>query len=50
MAVLLGDKEKTGGKRVLESTKNDKVFIFFSDHGATGFINFPADIVCFLFF
>ncbi|CAK5018237.1 unnamed protein product [Meloidogyne enterolobii] len=44
IAVLLGDKEKTGGKRVLESTKNDKVFIYFTDHGATGLIGFPGDI------
>uniref|UniRef100_A0A915N244 legumain n=1 Tax=Meloidogyne javanica TaxID=6303 RepID=A0A915N244_MELJA len=45
IAVLLGDKEKTGGKRVLESTKNDKVFIYFTDHGATGLIGFPGDIL-----
>ncbi|KAL7074668.1 hypothetical protein ACQ4LE_005976, partial [Meloidogyne hapla] len=45
IAVLLGDSEKTGGKRVLESTKDDKVFIYFTDHGATGLIGFPMDIL-----
>ncbi|KAF7632576.1 Legumain, partial [Meloidogyne graminicola] len=44
-AVLLGDSQITGGKRVLESTKDDKVFIYFTDHGATGLIGFPSDIM-----
>ena len=44
-AVLSGDKAFVKGKgseRVLESTANDNVFIFFSDHGAPGLIAFPS--------
>uniref|UniRef100_A0A914HM55 legumain n=1 Tax=Globodera rostochiensis TaxID=31243 RepID=A0A914HM55_GLORO len=44
-AVLLGDKLRSGGKPVLKSTKNDKVFVYFADHGAVGLIGFPqADL------
>jgi len=43
VAVLLGDKSATkgGNGRVLNSNKNDKVFINFADHGDTGIICFP---------
>ena len=40
--VLLGDKQASKGKKVLESGPNDNVFIFFSDHGAVGLIAFPS--------
>ena len=43
--VLKGDAAKNKGKgngRVLKSTANDKVFVYFSDHGATGLIAFPS--------
>jgi len=40
-AVLLGDKAKAGGK-VLESTEDDNVFIFYNDHGSSGLICFPV--------
>jgi legumain len=43
-AVLEGNKSAVAGKgtgRVLESTSEDNVFIFFSDHGAPGLIAFP---------
>jgi len=39
--VLLGNA--TG--RVLESTSDDNVFVFYVDHGAPGFIEFPNDEV-----
>jgi len=42
--VLEGNKSAVSGigsGRVLESTKDDNVFIFFSDHGAPGLIAFP---------
>nr|CCA25454.1 vacuolarprocessing enzyme putative [Albugo laibachii Nc14] len=39
--VLLGNKTATNGKRVLETTKLDRVFINFVDHGANGYIVFP---------
>ena len=41
-AVVEGDKEASGGKKVVEAGKNDNVFIFFSDHGAVGLIAFPT--------
>jgi len=43
--VLEGNKTAVAGKgtgRVLESTKEDKVFIYFADHGAPGLIAFPS--------
>ena len=45
MAVLEGDASKVKGKgtgRVLESSGEDNIFIFFSDHGAPGLIAFPT--------
>lgn len=42
--VLLGKKEEMkdiGSGKVLESTSEDNVFIFFSDHGSTSLIAFP---------
>ncbi|KAL3072955.1 hypothetical protein niasHS_017929 [Heterodera schachtii] len=41
-AVLLGDEQRSEGKPVLKSTEKDKVFVYFSDHGAVGVIGFPA--------
>ncbi|XP_053200669.1 legumain-like [Panonychus citri] len=41
--VLKGDKELAAkGKKVLTSGPNDHVFIYFSDHGATGLVAFPS--------
>ncbi|TKR60473.1 hypothetical protein L596_027715 [Steinernema carpocapsae] len=47
LAILQGDKKsvKGGNGRVVESNKNDKVFVFFSDHGAVGLIAFPSDML-----
>jgi legumain len=42
--VLEGNKtamHNVGSGRVLESTKDDNVFIYFADHGAPGLIAFP---------
>ena len=42
--VLEGNKSAVSGigsGRVLESTKDDNVFIYFADHGAPGLIAFP---------
>jgi len=41
IAVMTGDDSKTGGRPVLRSTAQDRVFIFFTDHGGTGIIAFP---------
>ena len=38
--VLLGDDST--GKKVLKSTENDNVFLFFSDHGGPDVICFPS--------
>ncbi|DBA04769.1 TPA: hypothetical protein N0F65_004406 [Lagenidium giganteum] len=38
--VLLGNKTATGGRKVLESGPEDRVFVNFIDHGARGFICF----------
>jgi len=42
IAVLTGDANATKGKPVLQSTANDRVFVNFVDHGATGIIAFPT--------
>lgn len=45
LAVLEGNQEKlakVGTGRVLKSTETDNVFVYFSDHGATGLIAFPS--------
>uniref|UniRef100_A0AC35TK81 Legumain n=1 Tax=Rhabditophanes sp. KR3021 TaxID=114890 RepID=A0AC35TK81_9BILA len=46
-AILKGQKDKIvgGNGKVIESTKKDKIFIFFSDHGATGLISMPQGII-----
>jgi legumain len=44
LAILEGDESKLKGKgteRVLKSSETDNVFIYFSDHGATGLVAFP---------
>ena len=40
--VLHGNK--TGPARVLESTRDDDVFIVYTDHGAPGYVTFPAGV------
>jgi legumain len=42
LAALRGDSAAVGGKKVLKSTSDDRVFINFSDHGAPGLIAFPT--------
>eukprot|EP00471_Norrisiella_sphaerica_P004768 CAMPEP_0184478016 /NCGR_PEP_ID=MMETSP0113_2-20130426/137_1 /TAXON_ID=91329 /ORGANISM="Norrisiella sphaerica, Strain BC52" /LENGTH=390 /DNA_ID=CAMNT_0026855649 /DNA_START=184 /DNA_END=1356 /DNA_ORIENTATION=+ len=41
LAVLKGDADYAKGKKVLNSTVNDRVFVYFADHGAPGLIAFP---------
>lgn len=46
LAVLRGDEEAVKGKgsgKVLKSGPRDHVFIYFTDHGATGILVFPND-------
>jgi legumain len=43
LALLVGDASAVGGKKVLNSTAEDFVFINFVDHGAAGLIAFPSD-------
>jgi legumain len=40
-AVLTGDETVAKGLPVLKSTANDRVFVNFVDHGATGIMHFP---------
>lgn len=42
LAVLEGNTTVTKGKKVLDLTPKDNLFIFFSDHGAPGLIAFPS--------
>lgn len=42
LAALRGDSAAVGGKKVLKSTKEDHVFINYSDHGSTKLIAFPS--------
>jgi legumain len=42
VAVLTGDSAAAGGKPVLQSNANSKVFIYYSDHGATGLVAMPT--------
>ncbi|CAF4406536.1 unnamed protein product, partial [Adineta steineri] len=51
--VLLGKKDLmkgVGSGKVLESGPDDNVFIYFTDHGATGLVAFPTGVVCFVVF
>lgn len=41
LAVLTGDEATAGGK-VLKSNENSKVFIYYTDHGATNLVAFPS--------
>jgi legumain len=43
LAVLQGQKDKVpAGHPVLQSTENDNVFIYYSDHGSTGLVAMPV--------
>jgi len=44
-AVLTGNSSAVGGRKVLNSTEDDYVFINFVDHGAAGLIAFPNDFL-----
>jgi len=47
LAILSGNQSSVigGNGRVVRSTKKDKIFVFFSDHGATGLIAFPDEVL-----
>ena len=42
ISVLKGDSAAVGGKKVLKSTAESKVFFYFADHGAPGLVAMPA--------
>jgi len=43
LKVLEGDRElQSMGKRVVQSSSTDYIFVYFSDHGAPGLIAFPS--------
>lgn len=39
--VLKGNDTATGMNKVLKSTENDNVFVYYADHGATGLVAMP---------
>jgi Glycosylphosphatidylinositol transamidase (GPIT), subunit GPI8 len=43
LSVLRGDSQAVHGNKVLESGPDDNIFIYFTDHGATGLVAFPND-------
>jgi legumain len=46
--VLLGNKaamQGIGSGKVIESGPDDNVFVYFTDHGATGLVAFPSDVL-----
>ena len=43
LAVLAGNYTATLGKKVLQSTKDDDVFIYFADHGGPSIFAFPNE-------
>uniref|UniRef100_A0A1I7XGP9 Legumain n=1 Tax=Heterorhabditis bacteriophora TaxID=37862 RepID=A0A1I7XGP9_HETBA len=34
-----------GNGKLIDSSSDDRIFVYFTDHGATGLISFPDDIV-----
>lgn len=51
LAVLSGNKRavKGGNGKVVRSTHNDHIFVYFTDHGGFGSVSFPNSMVCLLF-
>ncbi|KAH3763651.1 tick legumain [Pelomyxa schiedti] len=45
ISVLKGESHSVKGKKVLKSTRNDDVFIYFADHGGKFCICFPHDVL-----
>jgi legumain len=42
LSVLKGDSAAVGGRKVLKSTQDSKVFFYFADHGAPGLVAMPV--------
>lgn len=46
LRILQGDKTLgKGSGKVIDSNENDRVFVFFADHGAPGLIAFPSHFI-----
>lgn len=45
LKILQGEKPAGGSGKVINSGPDDHVFVYFSDHGATGLIAFPVGIL-----
>nr|CDJ89961.1 Peptidase C13 domain containing protein [Haemonchus contortus] len=47
LAVLKGDRDavKGGNGRVIESNENDRIFVYYTDLGATGLMAFPSGML-----
>jgi legumain len=42
LAALSGDDKTTHGRKVIKSTEDDEIFVYYSDHGSTGLIAMPS--------
>lgn len=42
LKIMQGEEMKVGSGKTIKSGPDDEVFVFFSDHGATGLIAFPS--------
>ncbi|VDM97000.1 unnamed protein product, partial [Onchocerca ochengi] len=47
LAVLIGNKTaaKGGNGKVVESSHNDHIFVYFTDHGGVGLVSFPYSML-----
>ena len=43
--VMKGEQDAVGGKKVLKSTKDSNVFVYYIDHGNTGIVAMPDETV-----
>ena len=49
LAALSGDQAKAKG-RVLQTTNESNIFVFFSDHGSPGLLHFPNVFIALIIF
>jgi legumain len=42
LAALSGDDQTTHGRKVIKSTSEDEIFVYYSDHGGSGLIAMPS--------
>ena len=47
LKVLRGEEMSVGSGKTLKSTERDNVFIYYSDHGASGLVAMPNGEYCY---